>query len=84
MPISREEFDARRLDLGVPILQFLALRSGEAFPADEVLDELINYYGRRATQAEVVVVLDDLVQAGRLESEQFAGVVWYIYSDELY
>lgn len=84
MPISREEFDARRLDLGVPILQFLALRNGEAFPADEVLDELINYYGRRATQAEVVVVLNDLVQAGRLKSEQFAGVVWYIYSGELY
>lgn len=84
MPISREEFDAGHLDVGVPILQFLGLRSGEAFTADEVLDELTGYYGRRVTQAEVVVVLDDLVRDDRLESKQFAGVVWYIYKGELY
>ncbi len=73
MPISRQEFDDGRLDLSVPILQFLSLRNGEAFTADEVLDELLNYYGRRVTQSEVVVALDDLVKAARLESKQFAG-----------
>jgi len=60
MPISRQEFDDGRLDLSVPILQFLSLRNGEAFTADQVLDELLNYYGRRVTETEVVVVLEDL------------------------
>lgn len=76
MPISRQEFDDGRLDLSVPILQFLSLRNGEAFTADEVLDELLNYYGRRATETEVVLVLEDLVNADKLESKQFAGAEW--------
>lgn len=88
MPISRQEFDDGRLDLSVPILQFLSLRNGEAFTADEVLDELLNYYGRRhgrrVTETEVVVVLEDLVKADKLESKQFAGAVWYICKGELY
>ncbi|MYC37069.1 MAG: hypothetical protein F4X66_09180 [Chloroflexi bacterium] len=84
MPISRQEFDDGRLDLSVPILQFLSLRNGEAFTADEVLDELLNYYGRRVTEAEVVVVLEDLVKADKLESKQIAGAEGYIYKGELY
>ena len=84
MPISRQEFDEGRLDLSVPILQFLSLRNGEAFTADEVLDELLNYYGRRVTETEVVVALEDLVKTDNLESKQFAGAVWYIYKEELY
>lgn len=84
MPISRQEFDDGRLDLSVPILQFLSLRNGEAFTADEVLDELLNYYGRRVTETEVVVVLEDLVKADKLESKQIAGAEWYIYKGELY
>ena len=84
MPISRQEFDEGRLDLSVPILQFLSLRNGEAFTADEVLDELLNYYGRRVTQTEVVVALEDLVKADRLESKQFAGAIWYIHKGELH
>ena len=84
MPISRRDFEGGRLDLSVPILQFLSLRNGEAFTADEVLDELLNYYGRRVTQTEVVVALEDLVKADRLESKQFAGVEWFIYKGELY
>ena len=84
MPISRQEFDEGRLDLSVPILQFLGLRNGEAFTADEILDELLNYYGRRVTETEVVVVLEDLVKADKLESKQFAGAEWYIYKGELY
>ena len=80
MPISRQEFDEGRLDLSVPIFQFLSLRNGEAFTADE----LINYYGRRVTQTEVVVALDDFVKSDRLESKQFAGAEWYIHKGELY
>ena len=84
MPISRQEFDEGRLDLRVPILQFLSLRSGEAFTADEIFDELMNYYGRRVTQTEVVVALGDLVNSDQLESKQFAGSEWYIYRGEIY
>ena len=84
MPTSRQEFDEGRLDLSVPILEFLSLRNGEAFTADEVLDELINYYGPRVTQTEVVVALDDLVKSDRLESKEFAGAEWFISKGELY
>lgn len=84
MPINREGFDGGRPDLSGPILQFLSLRNGEAFTADEVFEELINYYGRRVTQTEVVVVLDDLAKSDRLESKRFAGAEWYIYQGELY
>ena len=83
MPISREEFDDARLDLSVPILGFLGLRSGEAFTADEVFEELTSYYGRRVTQAEVVVTLEDLTRVNRLESKYFAGALWYIYQEPI-
>ena len=63
--------------MGVPILQYLGARSEEVFTADEILDALLYIYERRATPAEVVVVLGDLVDAKLLETKQFAGVVLY-------
>ena len=78
MPISRQEYDDGRLDLGVPIVQYMSARSEEAFTADEVLYALLEIYERRATPAEVVVSLEDLIAIGVLESKQRAGMVLYV------
>jgi hypothetical protein len=80
VPISRQEFDDGRLDLSVPILQYLGARSDEAFTADEILYALLEIYERRATPAEVVVSLDDQVAKGVLESKQMIGMTLYTIS----
>ena len=81
MPISRQEFGDERLDLSVPILQYWGARSEEAFTAQEILDALSDIYERRATPAEVAVVLLDLVDASLLEMKQYAGMVLYAISN---
>ena len=66
----------------VPIMEYLEVRNEEAFTYDEVLDALIEVYGRQATPAEVVLALEDLVSAGRLESKQISGVWRYTLARE--
>lgn len=73
MPISRQEYDDGRLDLGVPVLQYLDARNNEAFAADEILYALLEIYERRVTPAEVVVTLQDLLAAGLIESKVVGG-----------
>ena len=77
MPISRQEFDDGRLNFGIPILQYLRARNDEAFTADEILYALLEVYERRATPAEVVVTLEDLVNSSLVESRVVAGVRVY-------
>ena len=65
-------------------MQFLSLRNGEAFTADEVLDELARakllWAPGHETEVRGQTSLEDLVKADELESKQFAGAVaWYIY-----
>ena len=77
MPISRQEFDDERADINVPIMQYLGVRRDEAFTAGEILTALLDVYGRRITIAEVVNSLGNLVNAGRIESKEMAGVPMY-------
>ena len=77
MPISRQEFDDGRLDLGIPVVQYLSIRTEEAFTADEVLYALLEIYERRATIGEVVITLEDLVAAEVMEAKVIAGMSLY-------
>ena len=52
MTISRQEFDEGRIDLSVPILDFLAVRR-DAFTGQAIFEQLIQF-GRRITLGEVV------------------------------
>ena len=73
MPISRQEFDDGRLNFGIPLLQYLRARNDAAFTADEILYALLEIYERRGTPAEVVLMLEDLTDAGLVESKVVAG-----------
>ena len=77
MPISRQEFDEGRTNIDIPILQYLGVRRDEAFTTGEILTALLDVYGRRITIAEVVNFLGNLVNAGRIESKEMAGVPMY-------
>lgn len=59
------------------MLQYLRARNDEAFTADEILYALLQVYERRATPAEVVVTLEDLLDDGLIESKVVAGVRVY-------
>ena len=80
LPISREEFNAGRFDLTVPILEFLALRRDDAFTAEEVLEQIL-FFGRAATLAEVVNALNHLIDQELVQSKEFSGSRWYTISD---
>ena len=80
LPISREEFNAGRFDLTVPILDFLSLRREDAFTAEEVLEQML-VFGRAATFAEVVHTLNQLLDHELVESKEFSGSRWYTISD---
>ena len=77
MPISREEFEDGRVNLNVPILQYLSARREEAFTADEVLYALITVYERRATITEVSGILRTLVNSGNIETKEVSGSRMY-------
>ena len=80
LPISREEFNAGRFDLTVPILDFLSLRRYDAFTADEILEQML-VVGRAATLAEIVHALNHLSDLGLVQSKEFSGSRWYTISD---
>ncbi len=77
MPISRREFEDDRIDLGVPIADYLSIRRDDAFTAQEVLEPMIGF-GRPCTLAEVVQALERLAREGTVERKEFAGVPRYI------
>ncbi len=77
MPISRREFGEGRLDLSVPILQYLNTRSDEAFTVDEIQSALTDVYERRTTVAEVSSILRTLVSSGGVETKEVSGAQMY-------
>jgi hypothetical protein len=77
MPISREEFEFGRMDLSVPILQYLGIRRNEAFTPSEILYALTTVYERRATLTEVSGFLMLLVRNGQLETKEVSGAQMY-------
>ncbi len=80
MPVSREEYDRGRIDLTVPLADYLSLRRDDAFTAAELLEQLIQY-GRAATITEVVQALGVLVAQGRVDTKELAGIPRYIIRD---
>ena len=78
MPISRQEFDEGSANITIPIMEYLGVRRDEAFTADEILVALLDVYGRRATIAEVINFLGNLVDEGRNETREIAGLPMYI------
>ena len=80
MPISREEFESGRLDLTVPIRQFLEVNPELAFSAEDVVDRLAEIVGRNATESEIIRQLDTLVRVGKVLAKDFGSRRWYIIS----
>ncbi len=78
MPISREEFEAGKLDLTVPIRQLLEANPEFAFSAEEIVVRLSEIADRNATVLEVAQQLDDLVQGGVVDSKELGGQMRYI------
>ena len=63
-------------------MQYLRARNDEAFTADEILYALLEIYERRVTPAEVVLMLEDLTDAGLVESKVVAGARVYTIAVE--
>ena len=81
MPISREEFEAGRIDLAFPVRRVLEDNPGAARTAEEVRDLLAQIQARNASVEDVAVALRRLVEQGYVETnevEDFPGVLWYI------
>ena len=77
MPISRQEFEDGRINLGIPVTEYLSVWRENAFTAQEDLDSMIQF-GRRCTLAEVVQALERLVAQEIVQRKEFAGVPRYI------
>ena len=77
MPISRGEFQQRRIDLTVPILDLLSGRSDLAFTVEDIQQVLLETSWRRAVLEEVQQALATLVSSGRVEVAEFEGHRWY-------
>lgn len=78
MPISREEFRQRRIDLSLPIAELLAANSELAFTVDEIRRLLIETAGRNEGLSEVEYGLEILVSQGRAEKAEVDGDQRYI------
>ena len=71
MPISREEFDRRRIDLDVPIADLLAADPDLAFTAGEVGQLLEEHSGKNFPLEHVEEALEFLASQERLEVSAF-------------
>ena len=78
MPISREEFHRRRIDIAVPIANVLAGFPNRAFTADEVRQLLIDAEARIVTLEDIELALANLVSESRVERTEIGGQRWYI------
>jgi hypothetical protein len=79
VPISRQEFEDGRIDLAVPVVDYLRVRREDAFTAQEILDEMI-IFGRRCTLAEIIQSLERLVTQEIVLRKVLAGIPRYIIS----
>ena len=82
MPISREEFEASKLDLAIPIRQILQANPDFAFSAEEVVERLTEVVGRNATGAEVAQKLGQLEANGDIDVADLGVRRWYIIVKE--
>ena len=77
MPISREEFQAGRIDLTLPVRQILESRADLSFNAEEVRELLAQTLARSASIEDVVTALEILVTDGLVEAKEIEGDRWY-------
>ena len=70
MPISREEFDAERVDISIPIVQLLEANADLAYTTLEVQQRLLERFGRVASPGEVGAALINLFEAGLVERKE--------------
>jgi len=77
MPITRQEFDSDRIDLGLPIFDFLKDRSDLAFSAEELRHMLQQTTGRDVGIEAVEEALVSLVSQARVHRKEIAGQRWY-------
>ena len=77
MPLSREEFDAGRIDLTIPVRQVLETRPDLSFNSEEVRELLLQSQSRQATYEQVVLALEQLVSEGRAIARAIEGGRWY-------
>ena len=82
MPISRQEFEEGRIDLGIPVAEYLSVRREDAFTAQEILEAMLQF-GRRCTLAEVAQALEALVAQRSVQTKEFAGIPRYIISSRV-
>ena len=78
MPISREEFDQRRIDVAFPIVNLLSGFPDRAFTAEELMQLLVDLEARSATLQEIEQSLVNLVSESRVEQTEIRGQAWYI------
>lgn len=77
MPISREEFEQRRIDPALPVAGLLADYPDLAFTVEDIQQMLEEIKGRNATLEEVQQALDSLVARGRVEKAEIERQQWY-------
>ena len=80
-PISREEFERGRVDLGVPIFSLLITRRNIAYNSEEIRHLLADETGRTSEVREVQEALAELVERGRVRTVQIEDVGWYIVDE---
>lgn len=78
MPISRDEFERRQINVTIYIEQFLRAFADTAFSVDELV-EFASKEGRSFPKDEVLSAVDALVTQGKTEREDVNGVVYYIH-----
>ncbi len=77
MPISREEFRYRRIDLAFPIARLLEDWPDSAFTVEDIHQLLVDTHGRYVEVNEVEQALETLITRHRVEKAEIAGQKWY-------
>lgn len=80
MPISREEFDQRRIDLSIPVAELLSDRPDLAFTLVDVQNLLAQRAWRHATLEDAEQALETLLSRGDIEVAEIEGQRWYAYT----
>jgi hypothetical protein len=78
MPISRREFEGRRLDPSPYVEGLFQAYPDTAFTAHEIWDAL-GQQGRSIAEEEIDQILSTLITEGRIESADVGGVLHYIH-----
>jgi hypothetical protein len=79
LPISREEFEAGRIDLALPVASLLGSAPELAFTAVEIQRMLMETAARDATLGDILDALETLVSQGKVQRKRVRGSVqeWY-------